>query len=66
MAARAGTATLSGMDRSLTGEELRFLESLVRGDQDSPALGPTFDDLPGWFRRAVSEEAAWLELEAAV
>ena len=66
MAARPAAAKLVAMDRSLNGDDLRLLDSWLQKDSpEAPeALPPALDDLPGWFRQAVREEAAWLELEA--
>lgn len=49
------------MDRSLTAEDYRLLDRLNaspprRAFQPAPRLA----ELPGWFRRVVAEQAAWL------
>jgi hypothetical protein len=53
------------MDRSLNGDDLRNLENLTRrpASRWTPALA--LDGLPGWFRRVVAEQSAWLGLEPA-
>jgi hypothetical protein len=59
MARAPSAAILACMDRSLTADDYRLLDKL-NGSRDPIAAPPELEELPGWFRRAVAEESAWL------
>ena len=59
--------TLSGMDRSLNGDDFRLFSRWEREDHPerfATASTLTVDDLPGWFRQLVREQAIELGCEA--
>src|ERR671936_123642 len=60
MAAGRPPITLSGMDRSLNGYDFRLFSRWEREDHPerfAAASTLSVDDLPGWFRQLVREQA---------
>jgi hypothetical protein len=58
---------LSGMDRSLNGDDFRLFSRWEREDHPerfATASARTLDDLPGWFRQLAREQAIELGCEA--